>query len=814
MQSGTELMPSRREVRCAIVVVGIIVGQCLLCGSALLGRTLLLPLDLLNAPGSYLPRNDATAMLVPRDYAQGDQILGHELSRRFTAAEVWAGRWPLWSPYAYAGAPAFGVQCSVFQWPYVIWPTPFLLAWIRLAVALVAGVGAYRFSRTVLATGFWPAVVAAWVYPLTGFFVVWQEHVLPHTTAFLPWMVWSVDRAFREPSGRGGPLVAACTYALIAGALDVAGQALLVSGLYAVWRGARLVLRRNTAAAACGMASVTAGWTLGFMLTAIWLLPFVEYAGTGARVQDRAAGARERPPIGLAEIRLLLAPDLQGRSRPGSLFIGAAGNVPESTATGYAGLIGLCVLAPLAALDRPRRGQAIFWTCLGVAGMAWPLDLPGFVSLYNAPVLSLLSFNRFVFVTGWAIVLLAAIGLDVLISHGPRPSWRFAVPAVALAALTATFAAGAWSPPEPIGSQLEAAVRGGADVPGVATLADAAAVRGWFQRAYAAAALASGLATLGWTALATGTVAPRLLAISAAGGWLLELVLFAVPYPLVSDPKWYYPPIPTLERVAAAAPGRVLGVNCLPPRLGERFGLRDVRGYDAVDPALLCDLLAGVTSEISGSPDYARTQYFVPRMTRDDDGQPRLPGVLDMLELRYLIFRRPPAAITSWAFVGDDYWVWENSHALPRPFIPSRVLPSPPRGDLLARLAADRFDAAAESFVAADVSFADVRGTARIVSETPQEIVMEAEMETPGLLVLADLWYPGWVAEADGEPVPVLRVNHAIRGVVLPRGRTALVMRYDPRSFRIGRAVSLVGLGSLVLWAGFVFLKCNSAKNL
>lgn len=91
---------------------------------------------------------------------------------------------------------------------------------------------------------------------------------------------------------------------------------------------------------------------------------------------------------------------------------------------------------------------------------------------------------------------------------------------------------------------------------------------------------------------------------------------------------------------------------------------------------------------------------------------------------------------------------------------------------------------------------------------------MEAEMETPGLLVLADLWYPGWVAEADGEPVPVLRVNHAIRGVVLPRGRTALVMRYDPRSFRIGRAVSLVGLGSLVLWAGFVFLKCNSAKNL
>ena len=76
-------------------------------------------------------------------------------------------------------------------------------------------------------------------------------------------------------------------------------------------------------------------------------------------------------------------------------------------------------------------------------------------------------------------------------------------------------------------------------------------------------------------------------------------------------------------------------------------------------------------------------------------------------------------------------------------------------------------------------------------------------METPGLLVLADLWHPGWVAEADGAPVPVHRVNHAIRGVVLPSGRTTLVMRYAPRSFEIGRAVSLVGLVALGLWISF-----------
>ena len=451
-------MRGSRRTWAAIVLAGIVAGQCLLYGSAILGRTVLLPLDLLNTPSVYMPRSDDTRGLVPRDFSQSDQVLQYELGRRFTAAEVRAGRWPLWSPYAYCGAPAFGSQGAPFQAPYVAWPSPFVLAWMQLLIALVAGVGVYRVCRDMLAVGFWPAACAAWAYPLTAFFMIWQGHALPHSAAFLPWIVWSVDRVFREPSGWGGPLVGACTYALIAGALDVAGQALLVSGLYAVWQGMSLVMNGRSVVAVRSVASVAAGWIVGFMLTAVGLLPFGEYAGMGARVQDRAAGARERPPIGIMEARLLLAPDVQGRSRPGSLFIGASGNAPESAATGYAGLIGLCLLAPLAILDRQRRGHVIFWTCLAVAGMAWPLDLPGFVSLYNGPVLRLLSFNRFVFVTGFAIVALAAIGLDVLIHRLVAPSWRFAGPAVAMVALTAAFAAGSWSPPEPIGSQLEAAV--------------------------------------------------------------------------------------------------------------------------------------------------------------------------------------------------------------------------------------------------------------------------------------------------------------------------------------------------------------------
>ncbi|MBU6151494.1 MAG: hypothetical protein KGR25_08590, partial [Chloroflexi bacterium] len=48
------------------------------------------------------------------------------------------------------------------------------------------------------------------------------------------------------------------------------------------------------------------------------------------------------------------------------------------------------------------------------------------------------------------------------------------------------------------------------------------------------------------------------------------------------------------------------------------------------------------------------------------------------------------------------------------------------------------------------------------------------------LLVFTDSWAPGWSATIDGTPVPVLRVNNAIRAVMAPAGEHSLVWHYRP----------------------------------
>jgi hypothetical protein len=84
--------------------------------------------------------------------------------------------------------------------------------------------------------------------------------------------------------------------------------------------------------------------------------------------------------------------------------------------------------------------------------------------------------------------------------------------------------------------------------------------------------------------------------------------------------------------------------------------------------------------------------------------------------------------------------------------------------------------------------------TVKVAYPDPQRAVLEVSLDSPGLVILADLYYPGWELAVDGAPAPVYRVNGAMRGAAVPAGSHRLVYSYNPLSFRIGRGVSIAGL--------------------
>jgi hypothetical protein len=85
-------------------------------------------------------------------------------------------------------------------------------------------------------------------------------------------------------------------------------------------------------------------------------------------------------------------------------------------------------------------------------------------------------------------------------------------------------------------------------------------------------------------------------------------------------------------------------------------------------------------------------------------------------------------------------------------------------------------------------------GSSRLVELRPDHVRLEAELSRAGYVVLVDGYDPGWRAEIDGRPAPVLRANIAFRAVAVPAGRHVVEYRYRPTSVILGASISVLTL--------------------
>jgi hypothetical protein len=98
------------------------------------------------------------------------------------------------------------------------------------------------------------------------------------------------------------------------------------------------------------------------------------------------------------------------------------------------------------------------------------------------------------------------------------------------------------------------------------------------------------------------------------------------------------------------------------------------------------------------------------------------------------------------------------------------------------------------------------QGSVAWLVHSPNELRLSVTTERPALLVVADNWFPAWLATVDGEAAPVLRAYHTLRAVPVPAGTHTVEMRYRSGTVRrslwvsLTLLVALTGLMGLHLW--------------
>ncbi|GAB4545702.1 MAG: hypothetical protein Kow0063_39830 [Anaerolineae bacterium] len=758
--------------------------------------------------------NPADRMNIPA----GDFTGQYYPLRLYAAREISAGRLPLWNPSPYGGQPALAdIQSGALYPPQIV--EACLLHWLGLGFPVWAlelqaiahfswaAIGAYLLGKRLAHrsgakpgharfAGLLVSLVFTYSGYLTGFPV--QQLTILEVSAWAPWVLLGMDllaTRSREP-GAGRWLWRTLSSQALAGLL--LGLSLLPghpqTSLYVVYlavayyffrvlyqqpatappersRGDRR-LQLVTSRLLPAIRYLLPALLPGFALAAAQLLPTLEFIAHSSR----SAMTYEAVSFGLPIHELVSL-----------IYPGYFGGSPI-----YIGILPMILVGLALALGRPR-GQVAFWAITGLLGL-----------------LLALGDNTFLY----PLFYLIAPGFDA-VRHQERAFLVYALSAAVLSGYGALLLVTPLDRMRRL--SLRRFERGLAAIFGAALALTALFLYGWVGSEHAdlfggvlrhhvfGVILLGGCLIL--LRLRPGRITRRPWGMVLMAGWIV-FNLFSINWRFNLEqpgPTGPYAPTPLTEFLRAkqaeaqspAEPIRIASAGLLPggPGAASVYGLQDITGNTPLRLASLETFEANV-------PEWRRWQLLNVHYVlsdRDLDG----PGLTRIF----------PAG----APADGQVRVYAMGDPFPRAWVVHAVEVIPDQRDALARLSADEFDLRRVAVVAEPpglaLSGAQGNSTARVTAFAPHRVTVEVDAAAPGLLVLSEIYYPGWRASLDGQPVRLIRSDAVLRGIPVPQGRHIVQVWYTPLSARLGLVISGLALVVIIGFEGWYIVRNRRSRG-
>jgi hypothetical protein len=719
---------------------------------------------------SFSPYSDVTVIHWPKAY-----LMAHTWQRTHTL--------PLWTPANLSGMPLAANQLAMRfyppAWLFLLLPINPVLNLLFVFHLFWGGLGVYWLLRTGFDLDSIPALSGALTFALGGKLMAHAAggHVsLVGAIAWMPWALLGTHQLLWARKGRWNWAVLAA----LALAMQVTTHTLitLYTGYFlAAYVGWQLLIVKapvsNRRLLSLSLLSVP---LLAALLGAAQLLPLIELAGYSNRALSLAqAGDSALTPLTL--VTGLFLPDIQG----GHEMVIYLGLVPLALA--FLGLSRGDIHSAGQQVSKRRQGWffgvVVLLAALFALGPATPIFrlvyqwLPGF-RWVRTPA-------RVFLPASLAVGVLAGMGMQRLARGYVR--WS---PPVALAVGALTLALGL----------------------GFATLF------GQANRATLGLAFLPSLTLVLVGLTARGCLPPRLALPGLALLLFADLASFDVTMIRFISPSDAFAEGGTTAHYLANQPGLFRTYSpsySLPSHVAAQAGLQTADGVEPVHLAAYDHFMALAGGY--GDPSFSVTiPPFPPDRPPAEvfrDTQPNL-RLLGLLNVEYLVAAFPmnQFGLTPIAEL-DGTFVYRNEQALPRAWIiespPAELTQAEINAEWAQQLAA-LADLAARSVVAKEY-------VATVTHYTPDRIEVEVQVPKPGLLVLSEIWYPGWQVVVDGQVQPVEQVAGILRGVSLDTGTHRAVFVYNPASVRWGVWLSLIGMGGVIAAEGFALWRLRRRQT-
>jgi len=217
---------------------------------------------------------------------------------------------------------------------------------------------------------------------------------------------------------------------------------------------------------------------------------------------------------------------------------------------------------------------------------------------------------------------------------------------------------------------------------------------------------------------------------------------------------------------------------------GMGFGLRSVFGYDPLILQRYEEFITSRPDPRARTYDLLNAGYLVTTAPQEFPEEPDAPRLL-LERSGVYVYERPAALPRAW--VVPQIEVMDNAAMLTRIHEPD----FDPRATALV-------DAALECEGMAVSPASSVHGgEVEIVRYEGNRI--EAQVRGGGgLLIFSEVDYPGWRATVDGNPARLVRADYLLRALCVPAGEHRVVLVYDPPLLKLGLAITVLTLLSVV----------------
>ncbi len=737
----------------------------------------------------------------PFSLRQIDTFLDSGPWLRYNISSVRAGRLPLWNAYNGTGVPHLAnLQSAVFSpWNLPFYVLPFGIALIVSAFLKLwaLGMATWLFLRSMRLSPL-AALAGATGYMFGGMHMLWLNWEMPSSIFVLPFGCWCLMVAARADSARRrrralAGLAVGIAASLLAGQIEIFAWAVLLVGAFAVL--VAVQHRSGVAARVRYLTGATGVMILALTLSAVQLIPFLQYMLNSRVFHDRSQGTF----LGTFPVHALgmtLFPNLAGPMAYPYGQLGLQSHFALQTTTSFVGLtvaaLGLIGLARLRL--REWRPPVLFF--VAVAALAVVLELSTTVAAWWHRVpglgtdLPLRSSDLILFPAAF----LAACGVDVLRSPLSARS-RLATAAVVTLSLVGAGVLALWT------------WHWLGRIPGVTTYLPAHKLYVMEQTG-----LLLGVAGIGLLTFIV-LVGLRRRGLRVAAGVVLVATVWAttaapwVAFNPTSPAEQFYPRTSAMRQLQAqVGDDRVFILDRLLPEGDTNLEYRIATGtsYDSIDVDNYAKLYLAATNKISLSAFDAGTAHICAARLR-------LLGMRWVLggsgaaggEQLPLVRRLGPSATPLYRV--PDGQIFELAQQVSATPADAEALPQALRCDRPAGSAL--IDASPTDLPARSLRTPSGARTVRVLQRTQQHIVASVDAKSARSLIARQTYFPGWHATIDGKPAPIRRADVAFQAVYVPAGTHRVTLDYQPGSVRLGAAVT--GLSILALAALLVPYRCR-----